>query len=518
MPTTTEIKTRLIGRPTIDGSAMRKYLESVGGTQWLNQVFGVMMDDAEVLVEFCGRLCYKSWTEGLNPNVTRVRKDSAAYLLNILASGHGSVLEHAMFNFVVENGTRVFTHEGVRHRAGTAFCLDGDTEVTIQTDGNGRDRVTLQRVKIKDLYARWHDPKPDSMGRKRPLPASRNRTLRVLNEQTQTFQMARMLNIWQTGLKDTVEIVTANGQRLVCTPEHAIYTEYGWVKAGDLIIGDKVAVTGKRNIAPPTHGFTPRLRSAIAVWTTQQRDRLIKPVDQCSVCEQWFDAAQLELDHVVPVVEDLARALDITNLRPICGACHVDKTATEQPPRQLVAGSKFVAVRSIEPAGERMTYDLEVEGPWNNYLANGIVVHNSQESMRYVRLTDIPFWFPEWALADTELMGRSFALLEQMEDHQIWMGEHFGLDDDGVAFSEKKHKTSFMRRFAPQGVSTHIVLSANIRAIRHILEMRTDDSAEEEIRLIANQIGDIMIEEVPLLFGDYTKSATGALSTPYRKV
>ena len=33
---------------------------------------------AQLLVEFCGRVCYRSWEPGLNPNVTRVRTTSAS--------------------------------------------------------------------------------------------------------------------------------------------------------------------------------------------------------------------------------------------------------------------------------------------------------------------------------------------------------------------------------------------------------------------------------------------------------
>ena len=51
--------------------------------------------DAELLVEFAGRACYRSWEPGLNANVTRVRTDRREYHENILRSAHGSVLEHA---------------------------------------------------------------------------------------------------------------------------------------------------------------------------------------------------------------------------------------------------------------------------------------------------------------------------------------------------------------------------------------------------------------------------------------
>ena len=128
----------------------------------------------------------------------------------------------------------------------------------------------------------------------------------------------------------------------------------------------------------------------------------------------------------------------------------------------------------------------------------------SQESLRFVRLADIPFWFPEWAQDDAELMKRATALLEQMEEFQRWMAGHFGLDDEGVKFGEKKHKTSFMRRFAPDGVATGLVWTANIRTLRHTIEARTDLGAEEEIRLVFGKIGELMRAEAPALFGDYT--------------
>jgi thymidylate synthase ThyX len=40
----------------------------------------------------------------------------------------------------------------------------------------------------------------------------------------------------------------------------------------------------------------------------------------------------------------------------------------------------FVALESIEYAGERDTYDLEVEGPYHNFVADGFIVHNSRNS------------------------------------------------------------------------------------------------------------------------------------------
>ncbi len=75
----------------------------------------------ESLIEMAGRRCYKSFEIGMNPNVTRIRKEIAEYVDNILKVGHGSVIEHASFTFAIENVSRVFTGEMNRHRAGFAI-------------------------------------------------------------------------------------------------------------------------------------------------------------------------------------------------------------------------------------------------------------------------------------------------------------------------------------------------------------------------------------------------------------
>ena len=261
-----EPQVRLVARPQVDYDAIADYLEEVGGAAWLERFdrgeLDAHLNDPQNLAEFAGRLCYRSWEPGLNPNVTRVRKDQDAYLGNILASLHGSVLEHVSFSFVLHNVSRVLTHELIRHRPGVAV---------------------------------------------------------------------------------------------------------------------------------------------------------------------------------------------------------------------------------------------------------------SQESLRFVRLTDLPFWFPDWAEDDPELMERATEMLQRMEEFQFWMAEHFGLDDEGVPFKEKKHKTSFMRRFAPEGVGTGLVWTANVRTLRHTLENRTAPGAEEEIRLLFGKIGEVMRKEAPDLFGDYVVE-DGAWIPKWRKV
>jgi thymidylate synthase (FAD) len=253
----------LIARPSIDIEGMRGYLADVGGESWLQRRLeesGGDPNGGELIVEFGGRACYRSWEPGLNPNVTKIRTDQREYFANILRSAHGSVLEHANWSFALRNVSRVFTHELVRHRAGSAF---------------------------------------------------------------------------------------------------------------------------------------------------------------------------------------------------------------------------------------------------------------SQESLRYVRLADIGFRVPP---ALEPVREQVISIVEQLEEFQVSAAAELGLDGEGVPFHVKKEVTSALRRLAPIGLSTDIVWTANARTLRHVIEMRTAAGAEEELRLVFDQIARTMQSEAPNLFQDFAQQGDGSWVPEHRKV
>lgn len=77
---------------------------------------GLLGLDAERLVKFAGQLCYLSLGPKRSKN-TEMKK----YLNHIKSSGHGSVMEHANYSFLLWGISRSMTHELVRHRAGFAY-------------------------------------------------------------------------------------------------------------------------------------------------------------------------------------------------------------------------------------------------------------------------------------------------------------------------------------------------------------------------------------------------------------
>lgn len=109
-----------IAKTQVDRAQVRIWLDHINATGY--EIPGeATASDPALLIALAAKRCYMSFEPGLNPNVTKVRRDMVEYIDNILASGHGSVLEHAVFTFAFEGVSRVFTGEMNRHRAGWAI-------------------------------------------------------------------------------------------------------------------------------------------------------------------------------------------------------------------------------------------------------------------------------------------------------------------------------------------------------------------------------------------------------------
>ncbi|MCH7767346.1 MAG: FAD-dependent thymidylate synthase [Nitrospinae bacterium] len=82
---------------------------------------------AELLCMAAGKICYDAFGKG--------RSDTGEYLGHIIESKHGSVLEHAVWNFIIAGVSRVFSHEHVRHRAGIAISQRSQRYVSESASG-----------------------------------------------------------------------------------------------------------------------------------------------------------------------------------------------------------------------------------------------------------------------------------------------------------------------------------------------------------------------------------------------
>lgn len=125
-------KTFLVGVTSPRMSAVAEYLKHTGQEEFLSSLEAATCGPELCLVSMFAKMCYKSLVPGKNANVTRIR-DIEENLMSTLDAGHGSVFEHVSLNFVTTDCSRVFTHELVRHRVGTAFSQTSGRYVSIES-------------------------------------------------------------------------------------------------------------------------------------------------------------------------------------------------------------------------------------------------------------------------------------------------------------------------------------------------------------------------------------------------
>ena len=128
----------------------------------------------------------------------------------------------------------------------------------------------------------------------------------------------------------------------------------------------------------------------------------------------------------------------------------------------------------------------------------------SQTSGRYVRTDELSFWIPTVIKENIELAEVFEEAIIHQEKMLAKMVEISGINrmtskDD---FHTKKQLTSAFRRVIGNGVANNIECTYNHRALRHLLTVRTSRHAEEEIRLVFNDLFNQLADRYPAIYAD----------------
>lgn len=256
-------------------------------------------------------------------------------------------------------------------------------------------------------------------------------------------------------------------------------------------------------------------RESIGRWTTQVAPAVHERNGwTCQLCHE--RARELHCHHIVPVWADITLARVVSNLTTLCGDCHRNihgrelefverlggppvKTEWRKRPRvawNKLAIAKLVRIENFEYVGLRETYDLEVEGPYHNFIANGIVTHNSvnEESARYsiVReefhepsVEDVGFQSKDNKQGRSnepvpqEIVDRFLSYLKENRETAYSQYEQFL--QDNVA-------RELARTVLPLSVYTQFYWQMNLHNLFHFLRLRLDPHAQKEIRDYAQQV------------------------------
>lgn len=126
----------------------------------------------------------------------------------------------------------------------------------------------------------------------------------------------------------------------------------------------------------------------------------------------------------------------------------------------------------------------------------------SGESGRYCSVSNLNMWLPS-VIADNQEATAIFKEMITYAESSMAKLQTL-LIKEGDSFDVKKEATSAIRRLKPMGAGETLGFSYNLRTLRHVIELRTNAQAEEEIRVIFNQVADLVAAEIPLLFTDAT--------------
>ncbi len=158
---------------------------------------------------------------------------------------------------------------------------------------------------------------------------------------------------------------------------------------------------------------------------------------------------------------------------------------------------------------EHANYSVLLEGV-SRALTHELVRHRagvafSQLSQRYVDESEANFVVPPAILGDVALEGRWRAEMERAQASYVALVRE--LMEQYSWVTDRVHRRKMAREAArgvlPNSTETKIVVTANARAWRTILELRSGEGADLEIRRLAVAIIRLFQREAPSFFSDF---------------
>jgi thymidylate synthase (FAD) len=220
-------------------------------------------------------------------------------------------------------------------------------------------------------------------------------------------------------------------------------------------------------------------------------------------------------------------AREESNLTTLCADCHRTVTGQELDFVEVLGGSpakaewkrrprrpwnkldatRLVRVERFEYVGVKETYDLEVEGPFHNFVANGIVTHNSvnEYSARY-SLMPLLFYTPreeDFALqSESNRQGRGDEAAGGIYAEAVrrWEALREGASRDYTWLLEEDVARELARIDLPLSTYTQWYWKIDLHNLLHFLTLRVDPHAQWEIREFARVMAGMVKRVAPLSY------------------
>lgn len=289
---------------------------------------------------------------------------------------------------------------------GAKSCIDGDSFLWYESWSKNK-RMNSKGGTIRRLYERFNKRISNNIGR----PPYLGDTVYFVKSVDAEGHVIRneVKNVVKTGKKECYKVTVNIGNELISTLEHKYLTPTGYKELKDLKVGDTIYVNTnnrikgrKKDINRPEvlvkyHPKFP-IKIAKTTYKGKEQDYLYYRGQKARVVYEAFlnnmeveqyvsflnTASKNEIDsliflpqniHIHHKDEDFLNN-NLDNLELVDPSEH-GKIHMRDRLNNLRIVVEEVTIVSIIYVGLRETFDIQCNYPYNNYIANGIVVHNS---------------------------------------------------------------------------------------------------------------------------------------------
>lgn len=504
--------------------------------------------EPEKVVACAAKLCYSN-ADSIDTLMEGLTDEKVGKFIRHLASmSHQSPIEHVSFTFAIEGVSRALLAQLTRHRIGS-YCLSGDTVVGYGQKTKGMtikelaEKATQYQNMIKLRSMDENSKQIISNSIVSVWYAGEKPVYKMTTEDGYTIKATekhRFLSEkgWvELGALKPGESIYTNGVPAYKNPDwlYEVYHNQGLMQSQ---IAELCGVTShtirkwiaKNNLQKPAGswsiGKTPHNKgktkytykptmvvSKKMKGNTNYKSRVYRYGENISsmsggyaathrfnektgVCEICGEKGVTELHHIDKNPMNWKQE----NIQELCVSCHkrIHKGVS-------VKAVKPSIIKSIEYYGVEPTYDIEMAGPHNNFIADGFVVHNSVQSQRYVSMEGFSVVEPPAIWEDdylSEIFSRGLeAAADTYNDLRDLLIDKYVEEGMDKGAAEKKANED-ARYILPNAATTRLILTMNARSLLHFFSLRCCNRAQWEIRELAEKMLKLVYPIAPNLFAN----------------
>ena len=416
---------------------------------------------------------------------------------------------------ISNNGDRVTTleleypryihAETLTHRT---FCLDGDSVLEFELPSGSKNKKykRVYTLTLKEFANKWFEG--DSKNRSLRLRLS-NMMIRQLNEESKKIETCKIRDCIISGNKEVFEITTISGLKVGGSKDHRILTTDGWKTISELVPNKDYIITrsfGKLDSDVINPLDLKKINGSWkSTWLNQIREKKLEDQDRCCYdCGADLKVVQHDLHHVIPIYQDSSKAFEYENIVALCKDCHKDRHKIQGWQGGTYLYGKPELLIDVTSIGEKPTYDLEMDSKYENFIANGIVVHNSRNAQssraipvhKLIERVEDDKWYPIFMLNQAGMAAEKYPDDYQEDEAKLsWdLAKIAAIEYSKDLVELGIHKQIVNRLLEPFSKIKVILTSTSFS---NFFALRIHPSAQQEIQELAALMKDSLDNSLP---------------------